>query len=40
MNSVDMRIRMYLFIEINSLFLKRRKGYFIIGQKYNISVNL
>ena len=39
MNSADMMIRMYLFIDVNSLFLKRRLGVIIIGQRYNNSMN-
>ena len=40
MNSADMMIRMYLFIDMDSLFYKRTGGVFIIGQRYNNSVNL
>ena len=39
MNSADMIIRRYLFIDVISLFPKRRNGVFIIGQKYNNSAN-
>ena len=38
MNRADMRIRMYLFIDIVSLLHKRQDGVFIIGQRYNNSV--
>ena len=40
MNSADRMIRMYLFIDIDSLFHKRTDSVFIIGQRYNNSVNL